>query len=112
MPPDRMSFQPSDFRGIDLFPDVQEEIDRSVLHAEQRVKFWVMAGVAANLLVAILAAIPLIFYMGQVSRDISQQSQQITILTAQIKEHETRLQDMIIWRAEVEARSNERNHVQ
>src|SRR5688572_14923029 len=103
-PPDRMNLNPSEVRGLDLFPDVSDEIDRRIGHSEQRIKFWVMAGVAANLLVAILAAIPTIFYMGQASRDISQVQGHVTVMAGEVKEQNVRIQENTIWRARMEER--------
>jgi Tfp pilus assembly protein PilN len=111
MTPERMSLNPHEVRGLDLFPEMSDEIDRRDSHLEQRIKFWVMAGVAANLLVAILAAIPVIFYMGQVSRDVSQMQNQITMLTANIKEHEVRIQENTIWRARMEERNQDEGRI-
>jgi len=104
---DRIDLNPSNVRGTDLFPDISDEIDRRIQHAEQRIKTWVLGGIAANLLVAIMAAIPTIFYMGQVSRDISQTNQTVTLLAASIKDQENRIQENTIWRARMEARADE-----
>lgn|SRR5574338_903977 len=107
MPEERINLNPQGVRGVDIFPDISDEIDRRIQHAEQRIKTWVLGGIAANLVVAILAAIPTIFYMGQVSRDIAQASQQVTLLAANIKDHEIRIQENTIWRARMEARQDE-----
>lgn len=104
MATERLDLNHRDVRGIDIFPDISDEIDRRIAHAEQRIKTWVLGGIAANLLVAIMAAIPTIFYMGQMSRDISQQNQQITVLIAQMKDFDQRIQDNTIWRARMEER--------
>jgi len=103
----RIDLNPQNVRGIELFPDVSDEIDRRISHSEQRIKTWVLGGIAANLIVAILAAIPTIFYMGQTSRDISQASQQITILAATLKDHEAKIQENTIWRAQMQARQDD-----
>jgi cell division protein ZapA (FtsZ GTPase activity inhibitor) len=102
--PDRINLNPDSVRGIDIFPDVSDEIDRRIEHAEQRIKTWVLGGIAANLLVAILAAIPTIFYMGQMSRDISQTQTQVVTALASLKDMESRIQENTIWRARMEER--------
>lgn len=91
-------------RGIDIFPDISDEIDRRIQHSEQRIKTWVLGGIAANLLVAIIAAIPTIFYMGQMSRDIAQTQQQILVAIAKLENHEARIQENTVWRARMEER--------
>lgn len=55
--------------GMDLFPDLADEIDRRVAHAEQRIKNWVLVGILTNFLMISLAAIPCVFYLGQLSHD-------------------------------------------
>lgn len=100
----RLNLGHEDVRGIDVFPDISDEIDRRISHSEQRIKTWVLGGIAANLLVAILAAIPMIFYMGQMSRDISTTQQQITILVTQMKDFDNRIQENSMWRARMEER--------
>lgn len=101
---DKVSLDPNAYRGIDLFPDISEEIDRRIQHSEQRIKTWVLGGIAANLLVAILAAIPTIFYMGQASRDISETQRQVTILVTQIEQMNDKVEENSIWRARMEER--------
>lgn len=108
--PSSVSLGSDPVRGIDVFPDISDEIDRRIIHAEQRIKTWVLGGIAANLLVAILAAIPTIFYMGQMSRDIAQTQQQIVIALAALKDQDSRIQENTVWRARMEERlADERN---
>jgi hypothetical protein len=95
--------EPPHVAATELFPELSDEIDRRISHAETRIKFWVMAGIAVNLLVAVAAAIPLVFSMGQISRDISvststQQAQAIE-LVAQRKW----MADRQIWEVRVES---------
>jgi hypothetical protein len=99
----RVSLDPNDFRGVDLFPDVSEEIDRRIQHSEQRIKTWVLGGIAANLLVAILAAIPTIFYMGQISRDINQAIARQTEQQAELIARGKWMNERMIWEARIEA---------
>lgn len=103
MSDERLSLNPDRVRGIELFPDLSEEMDRRVQYAEQRLKSWILAGIAANLFIAITAAIPLIFYMGQVSRDISMAIQQSTMIEAELKQRRIWTQERMVWEARVEA---------
>ncbi len=95
--------EPSHVAATDLFPELSDEMDRRIAHEGTRIKFWVMAGICVNLLVAVGAAIPLVFSMGQISRDISssvstQQAQAIE-LVAQRKW----MADRQIWEVRVES---------
>jgi hypothetical protein len=49
---------------------MSDEIDRRIQHAEQRIKFWVVSGVAANLLILVAATLPTAFYLGQLEQEI------------------------------------------
>lgn len=101
---DRVNLNPHEVRGIDLFPDVSDEIDRRISHSEQRIKTWVLGGIAANLIVAIVAAIPMIFYLGQISRDVAQTRSDISTTIVTLKDHNDRIQENTIWRARMEER--------
>ena len=105
----RVSLDPNDFRGIELFPDVSDEIDRRISHSEQRIKTWVLGGIAANLLVAILAAIPTIFYMGQISRDINQAIARQTEQQAELVARGKWMNERMIWEARIEAALERQN---
>lgn len=109
MSENRVNLDPNAVRGIDLFPDVSDEIDRRILHSEQRIKTWVLAGIATNLLVAILAAIPTIFYMGQISRDINQAIARQTEQQAQLVAQGKWMNDRMVWEARIEAALEQRN---
>lgn len=55
-----------------MSPIMSDEIDRRIQHAEQRIKFWVISGVLANLLILIGATVPTVFYLGQLDHTMSQ----------------------------------------
>jgi hypothetical protein len=107
MSSERISLSP-EVRGSDLFPDVSDEIDRRIAHSEQRIKTWVLAGVAANLLVAIMAALPMIFYVGQISRDINQSVAKQAELEAKIATDDKWRNSRLIWEARVESQLAEK----
>lgn len=100
---ERIDLTPGPIRGSELFPDVSDEIDRRIEHSEQRIKTWVLAGVAANLLVAIVAALPMIFYMGQISRDINQATINQASLQLRLDSDEKWRNERMIWETRIEA---------
>lgn len=93
-------------RALDLFPDLSEEIDRRIIHSETRIKYWVLVGVIVNFLIAIGAAIPVIWTSGQISADIrsSLQAQQSQAL--EMAARGKWMQDRMVWEARVEAALN------
>lgn len=54
-----------------LFPELNEDIDRRISHSEQRIKYWVIFGVLVNFVALTMAAVPAVFFMGQVSQSAS-----------------------------------------
>lgn len=97
-----MGVADKEVRATDLFPELSDEIDRRIMHSEQRIKYWVMGGIVANLLTLLVATIPMVFYLGQISRDV-----QTTVTTAgssvvELKVRESWMRDRIIWEAAAE----------
>ena len=58
---------PPDVKAVDLFPELSEDIDRRISASEQRVKYWVIVGALANSVGLMAIAMPVIFYLGQIS---------------------------------------------
>ena len=94
---------PGPVRATDLFPDLSDEMDRRDKSTEQRIKIWILAGVAANLLVAIMAAIPTIFYMGQISSNLNQALQVQAEQKAELAVRAKWIQERMVWEARIEA---------
>lgn len=51
-------------KATELFPDLDEDMDRRILHSETRIKYWVIVGVLANVIMLIGLGAPLIYYLG------------------------------------------------
>jgi hypothetical protein len=94
---------PETVTASDLFPDWEADVDRRIAASEGRIKFWVLGGVLTNLFVAVCAAIPLIFYTGQISRDIAASLQTQQSQTVELAARAKWMQDRMIWEARVEA---------
>lgn len=58
-------------KATDLFPDLDEDIDRRIAHAETRIKYWVIIGVLANVAALIGLGAPLIYYLGSMQAQAS-----------------------------------------
>src|SRR5215204_1288607 len=68
--PDVSESNTGQLRALDLFPDLSDEIDRRITHSETRIKYWVLVGVVVNFLIAVGAAIPVIYASGTIASDI------------------------------------------
>lgn len=67
----------------------ETDLDRRILHSETRIKNWVIGGVLANLLVLGGIGAPMVYYLGQLSVQISSSAAVLNQLSADI----TRLKD-------------------
>jgi len=54
----------SAFKATDLFPDLDEDINRRINHAEVRIKYWVILGVLVNVIALVGLGAPLVYYLG------------------------------------------------
>lgn len=98
-----MLLPPEQVHPDELFPEWGHDVDRRIAASESRIKFWILSGVITNLLVAVGAAIPLVFYMGQISRDIAAAvaSQEKTAISQAATDNWMR--DRMVWEARVES---------
>jgi hypothetical protein len=85
----------------ELFPDAitGEEVDLRIANAEGRIKFWVVACVAANLVLAL----PTIFYMGKMAQSVDEMSTSVKSLQASESNGKDWVRDRMVWEAKVEA---------
>lgn len=60
------------------------DISRRLEHAETRIKYWVVAGICANLLALVGLGIPLVYYVGSMNAQTSQSLGAVAIFTNQL----------------------------
>jgi acyl CoA:acetate/3-ketoacid CoA transferase alpha subunit len=96
------SFLPK-VRLEELYPEWSQEVDRRISASEIRIKFWVVGGALVNFIVAAGAAIPMIFYMGQISSNIAQSSADLKAQTLRIDTNAEWVRDRMVWEARVES---------
>ncbi len=94
--------EPDDVLGTDLFPDISEEMDRRVNHSEHRIKYWIVVGILANLITLILAAIPVVFYLGQMTTTASQALATIQQQQVQLNEMRQWKEQRVLWETSAE----------
>jgi hypothetical protein len=97
----------------ELYPEWSTEVDRRIAASEVRIKFWVVGGALVNFVVAIGAAIPMIFYMGQITTNINQWSIDLKAQTARLDTNADWVRDRMVWEARVESALEKRDiHVE
>lgn len=87
----------------ELYPEWSSEVDRRIAASEVRIKFWVVGGALVNFIVAIGAAIPMIFYMGQITTNINQWSIDLKSQTERLDTNADWVRDRMVWEARVES---------
>lgn len=90
-------------RFEELYPDWSSEVDRRISASEVRIKFWVVGGALMNFMVAVGASIPLIFYMGQISTNISQSTTDLKTQTSRLDSNAEWVRDRMVWEARIES---------
>lgn len=90
-----------DIAAKDLFPDAVsiDDVDQRVMHSETRTKFWIIACVSTNLVLAL----PTVFYVGRMAQAVEQMSQSVKDLQTSQQVSEQWVRDRMIWEAKVEA---------
>lgn len=96
-------------RFEELYPEWSTEVDRRIAASEIRIKFWVVGGALMNFFVAVGAAIPLIFYMGQITTSINQSSVDLKAQTSRLDTNADWVRDRMVWEARVETALEKQN---
>lgn len=96
-------------RFEELYPEWSGEVDRRIAASEIRIKFWVVGGTLMNFIVAVGAAVPLIFYMGSISASITQSSSDIKAQTTRLDTNADWVRDRMVWEARVESALEKQN---
>lgn len=106
MPPTRTIQEMIDnpVSAFELFPTLEEEVDRRITHSETRIKFWVISGVLANLIVLIGLGAPLVYYLGTMQAQATTAMTGLSQLTAEVEKRGSWMQEREMWEARVEAK--------
>lgn len=89
-----------DVMAKDLFPDAVtfEEMDRHIRYSETRTRFWIVACVASNLILAL----PTVFYVGRMAQAVEQMSASVKDLQSTQRVSDDWIKDRMIWEAKME----------
>jgi hypothetical protein len=90
-----------DIAARDLFPDAVTFLDmeQAIAHSETRLKFWVVACVCSNLVLAL----PTVFYVGRMAQATEQMSQSVKQLQQSQDLSQDWVRDRMVWEARIEA---------
>lgn len=93
---------PDPIHAGELFPELDHDIDRRIAASETKIKNWVIAGVAANLVSILGILLPAVFYLGQMSRDASTALATIQAQQVKLNENDSWKSRRILWEQAVE----------
>lgn len=88
---------------LDVFPDVGKEIDLRVNHSETRIKNWVVTGVVVNLIALLVAALPMVYTLGQIAATFDASVAKGNNTSRQITEIQQWQREREVWAAGIEA---------
>lgn len=74
------------------FPSLEDDIDRRIEHSEGRIKYWVIAGVLANLVALVGIGAPMIYYFGSMQAQTQNTLQTVLTISTSLTDIETRIQ--------------------
>ena len=86
-------------------------LDREILHSETRIKFWVVAGVLANLVILIGIGAPLIYYLGTIQSQANSAMVTIQATSVKLQEVEERVNRHELWESAAETWMNQQGFV-
>lgn len=98
-----MSQEPPPTNLWELFPELSHDIDRRILHAETRIKYWVVGGILLNLFAILIPLVTLVYYLGGIQ---SQTSAALTSIQGQGAELQKRGDEDIdrrLWEQSIES---------
>jgi hypothetical protein len=68
-----------------------QDVTRRLDHAETRIKYWVVAGICANLLALVGLGIPMVYYLGTLNAQTTQALTTVNTSAAQLSQLNSRL---------------------
>lgn len=86
-------------------------LDREILHSETRIKFWVVAGVLANLVILIGIGAPLIYYLGTIQSQANSAMITIQATSVKVQDIEQRVNRHELWESAAESWMNQKGFV-
>lgn len=106
-----MSVEPPPVNLYELFPELSQDVDRRIAHAETRIKYWVVAGVLVNLVSLVIAAIPLVYYLGGVQAQTGSVAQTVQSTSTELQRRGDWMQDRELWEQSMESWAQQKGYI-
>lgn len=78
----------------EAYPSLEDDIDRRIEHSEGRIKYWVIAGILANLVALVGIGVPLVYYFGSMQAQSGNTVSSLMQLTTTVNQNQQRIQNM------------------
>lgn len=91
-----------DVKATELFPELSDDINRRITASETRIKYWVIMGILGNTVGLLAIALPLVFYLGQISTSFDSTVEQVAETRRLAVVDGDWKRDQMIWRATAE----------
>lgn len=75
----------------------ERDVTQRISHSETRIKYWVIAGVVANLLVLIGVGVPMVYYLGQMSAQATEVIASVAKTSMQLDKIEVTQRRQAVW---------------
>ena len=92
------------------FPSLEDDIDRRIDHSEGRIKYWVVAGILANVLTLLGVGSPLVYYFGVMQAQTSNTLNTVVETNQRLATMEARLQKQEVHTQMIDAWAEERGY--
>lgn len=76
----------------EAYPELEDDMDRRIEHSEGRIKYWVVAGILANVLTLLGVGAPLVYYFGAMQAQSANTLNSVLETNQKLTAMETRLQ--------------------
>lgn len=94
----------------ELFPELSQDVDRRILHAETRVKYWVVAGTLVNFVAILIPVVTLVFYLGGIQTQTAAALAAIQNQSLELARQSERDVDRRLWEQSMESWAVDRGY--
>lgn len=91
-----------DVKATELFPELSDDINRRIAASETRIKYWVIMGILGNSIGLLTIALPLVFYLGQISTSFDSTVDEVKGIKQAAAGDGDWKRDQMVWRATAE----------
>ena len=85
-----------------MFPEFSQDVDRRILHAETRIKSWVVGGILANVMALFMFCVPMVYYLGKMQAQFTTALAAVTDNSKALSNRREWIRDREMWEESVD----------